>query len=121
MFILFWGLQVKFFGRVLAGFVRGSGDEIVNEFTDTEVSVSSGLRDMLVDCEPWSQHLTESGIKQMNKALSLGKADLAKEVIDKSLTETSAPWCINTLKTVVVLVCTKCPTILKEALPSSYY
>ena len=119
--IFAWGLRVEFVNRLFAGFAKGAGDEVVNQFTDTEVSVSSGLRDTLIECEPWSQHLTASGIKHMNEAIKRGNQDLAKEVIDKSLTETSAPWCISTLKTAIVLVCTKSPTILKDALPSTYY
>jgi hypothetical protein len=121
MLVLAWGMKIDFVGRLFAGIAKGVEDEAVSQFTNTEVSVASGLRDILIDCEPWSQHLTADGIKQMNEAIKRGNEGLAREVIDKSLTETSAPWCINTLKTAVVLVCTKCPSILKEALPSSYY
>lgn len=121
MLILFLGIRADFIGSFCAGFARGTRDEIVTEFTDAEVSVSSGIKDTLRHCEPWSQHLTADGIKQMNQAISRSNVDLAKEAIDKGLTDTSAPWCIDLLKTAVVLVCTKCPKILKEALPTHYY
>jgi len=121
MIILFLGIKVDFVGRLFAGIVKGARDECVSHFTDHEVSVSNELKDMIKNCEPWSQHLTKSGLKQMNQALSQGNLQKAKEAIETGKIDTSAPWCISALKIAVVFVCTKCPTILKEALPSSYY
>ena len=121
MLVFMWGLRSNLVVNFFAGMGKGSRDEVVSQFTDVEVSVSSGLRDQLLDCEPWSDHLTNEGIKMLNRAVLKQNPNLAKEVIDKSLTETTAPWCIKALKTAVVLVCTKRPSILKEALPTSFY
>lgn len=121
MFLLIFGVKFEAAGRLWAGFRQGTKDELVHQFTDTEISIAVGIRDSMNHCEPWSQHLTNEGIRKLNVALSKNNAGLAKEAIDTSLTATNAPWCIEILKTAVVLACTKCPTILKDSLPASYY
>lgn len=69
------------------------------------------MRDTLSHCEPWAEHLTAKGIKELGKACTKGDAALAREVIDQNQLETAAPWCIEMLKTACVIVCAKCPRI----------
>jgi len=121
MILFLFDFRFTFRGNAFAGIATGAKDELKKTFTDNEVQTAFHLRETLTHCEPWSQHLTNEGIKKMNKFLKHNDANKVKEVINKSITESSAPWCIDTLKTAVTLVCTKCPTFLKEALPISYY
>lgn len=121
MIFLLFGINLRFKGNLFAGLFAGVKDSANEMFSDTDVSTAVYLREMLDDCKPWSQHLTEDGIKQLNKAISKGKPDLAKQAINKHLSETSAPWCIKALKVAVVIVCDKCPSILYDAIPTSYY
>lgn len=112
---------VKFAGKFIAGAFLGSRDAILEEFTDSDISKAVRVRDMLTDCEPWSNHLNSEGIRQMNNAIKKDDVSTAIKAIDNNLLDTRADWCIAALKLAVEFACTKCPRILSDALPSSYY
>lgn len=121
MIILVFGVTAKFCSQFFAGFGRGFCDGAVSKFSDADVSLAKSVVDVLEHCEPWSQHLTAEGITKMHKAINKGNDILAKSIVDKSLTGTHAPWCIDILKAAIVLVCSGGPKIVKEALPQTFY
>lgn len=121
MYLLLFGIKFITEHRFWTGIIDGSRDRFKKEFSHEEIDIGIYSRDLLVQCEPWAQHLTNKGIQEYNKAISKGQCELAKSVIDKSQTQTSAPWCITALKQATVLACGKCAVLVKEALPQSFY
>jgi hypothetical protein len=121
MLIYFLGIKLDFMGRLCAGFFDGTVHEVKTEFTDADISVAVGLRDTMEHCEPWSNHISVDGLQQLDRALRSQNVEKARNIIDLSKTDSHAPWCIEILKTAVVVVCTKCPRILKEAMPQNFY
>lgn len=121
MYLLLFGVRLLADCRLLTGIFAGSKDRFVKEFSNEEIGIGLHTRDMLNKCEPWSQHLTNKGIRDYNKAVSRGQCDLAKSIVDKSMTETTAPWCIDALKIATMMACGKCEILIKDALPQSYY
>lgn len=104
-------------GNFVRGFLHGSVDEICNTFSDAEVAKFKDTADLLRSCEPWNKHLKEEAYSAINKALKKKNYQDAREAISQHQTETAAPWCITALKMAIVDVCTKCTTLVKEALP----
>jgi len=120
MFTLFLGIKLSFIGKLCAGIGKGIADEAISTFTDTEMSLADDIKEKVVECRPWSDHMSVEGMVKLAKALKEKDEFKAKFILEKYKTETAAPWCIITMRSVIVLVCTKCPTMLKEALPTHY-
>jgi hypothetical protein len=104
-------------GNFVRGFLHGSADEALSTFTDAEILRFKDSGDLLRNCEPWEKHLKEEAYSEINKALKKKNYQDARTAISKHVTETADPSCITTLKMIIVDVCTKCTTLLKEALP----
>ena len=105
-------------GQFVRGFIHGAGDELIETFTDAEITRFKDTSELLEQCEPWDQHLKEEAYEEINKALKKENYKKAREVIDKNSKDTANPICITVLKMAVVEVCTKCTTLLLEALPT---
>ena len=105
-------------GQFLRGFMDGAADELAETFTDAEITRFKDTAEVLEKCEPWDQHLKEEAYEKINKALKKENYKKAREVIDKNSKDTANPICITVLKMAVVEVCTKCTTLLLEALPT---
>lgn len=118
MYILLFGINSLRNAKFLSGYFAGSRDELVSQFSDNQIEIAVGLRDSMEFCVPWSQHITDEGVAALNSALKANDSSMAKKVIDNNLTETFAPWCIELLKVGAVSVCTTCPKILKDAMPT---
>jgi len=109
---------VFFAGQFLRGFIDGSKDELVETFTDAEITRFKDTAEILEKCEPWEQHLEDRAYEKINQALKKENYKKAREAIDKNSKDTANPICITVLKMAVVEVCTKCTTLLLEALPT---
>lgn len=108
----------KFLQGFVQGFVRGSVDEACTIFSDAEISRFQDSGALLQNCEPWENHLKEEAYVEINKALKKNNYINARKAISMHVTETADPSClIIALKMVMLDVCTKCATILKESLP----
>lgn len=99
------------------GFIHGLTDEVACTFTDADITRFKDSADLLRNCEPWENHLKEQAYSEINKALEKKNYQDARNAISKYVTETADPSCITTLKMAVVDLCTKCTTLLKEAIP----
>lgn len=104
-------------GNFVRGFFHGSIDEVVETFTDSEVIRFKDTADLLGRCEPWERHLKGDAYDQINRALKEENYQKARATVDKYATQTADPSCITLLKMALVEVCTKCTTLIKEALP----
>ena len=80
---------------------------------------SDYIADLMDNCKPWSNHLKGDGYDQINLALKKDNYKKARAAIDEYATETADPACITVLKMALVEVCTKCTTLIKEALPAN--
>lgn len=58
---------------------------------------------------------------EINCVLKHGNYEKARTAVNKYATQTADPSCITVLKMILVEVCTKCRTLLKEALSVSKY
>ena len=105
-------------GQFVRGFFDGSRDELVETFTDAEILRFKDTSEILEKCDPWDDHLEEKAYEKINQALKKGNYQKAREAIDKNSKDTANPICITVLKMAVVEVCTKCTTLLLEALPT---
>ena len=56
-------------GNFIRGFLHGSADEVLNTFTDAEITRFKDNADLLRSCEPWENHLKEEAYSKINKAL----------------------------------------------------
>ena len=115
-----WGLRKSayFLGNFARGFLDGTVDEVKHTFTDAEITKFSDTGKTLNNCEPWSDHLKRDSYYEINQALKKNNYNAAREAVDKYATETADPSCITALKTALVDVCTKCTTLIREALPN---
>ena len=104
-------------GNFVRGFFHGSVDEVRETFTDAEILRFKGTADLLERCEPWDNHLEEKAYSKINEALKEQNYEKARQAITDNAKITADPSCITTLKMAVVEVCTKCTTLIKEALP----
>lgn len=104
-------------GQFARGVFDGSKDEIFETFTDAQMTKFQDTADLLRSCQPWEQHLKEKAYSGINKAIRKNDYQTARNLISLHKTETAAPWCITALKTAMVDACTKCTTLIKEALP----
>ena len=94
---------------------------MVNTFTDAEVSIADGLIKTMRHCEPWSDHVTVDALNLMTDAIQMKDGQMARAVVSAGATATGLPWCVEILKTAITVACEKCPTILLDALPMTYY
>jgi len=120
MFTLFLGIKLSFIGRLCAGIGKGVADEAVSTFTDAEITLANNTKDNVIECRPWTNHMSVEGLVKLAKTFKEKDEVKATFIVEKYKTETAATWCINTMRSVIVLVCTKCPSMLKEALPTYY-
>lgn len=122
MFTMFLGFRLSFFGRFGAGLFDG-GVSTVKEtlFSNSEITIADNIRKQIVKSEPWTNHISMKGLYKLAKALKAENSVKAKIIVEKYKTETNAPWCIDAMKSAIVLMCTKCPDLLKEALPTHYF
>jgi hypothetical protein len=105
-------------GQFVRGFLHGAGDEIIETFTDAEITRFKDISETLQKCDPWDQHLEEEAYEKINQALKKENYKKAREAIDKNSKDTANPICITILKMAVVEVATKCTTLLLESLPT---
>lgn len=108
-----------FIGNFVRGFIHGSVDEALETFTDAEVTRFKDTSDLLENCRPWENHLKVDAYDEINRALKHKNYEQARTAVAKHATETADPSCITTLKMALVEVCTKCTTLIKEALPTN--
>ena len=104
-------------GNFVRGFVKRSADEVIETFTDAEMIRFGDTAKLLHNCESSDNHLKEKAYSEINKALKKRNYGLARKAISRHHTETADLSCLTTLQLALVEVCTKCTTLLKEALP----
>ena len=105
------------FGNFVRGFFHGSADEVLETFTDAEIIRFRDTADLLTGCEPWDNHLEKKAYSKINEALKEENYQKARQAIVDNAKATADPSCIAVLKMAVIEVCTKCTTLIKEALP----
>jgi hypothetical protein len=91
---------------------------VLETFTDSEIIKFKDTADLLGRCEPWDNHLKSDAYSKINKALKDNDYQKAREFISEHATD---PSCITVLKMAIVEVCTKCTTLIKEALPKEIH
>lgn len=85
----------------MSGMMKGSQDEVVFTFTDSEVTIAPDWARQLDKCKPWQDHLDETAIQLFRNALNNKDSELARSVIDaSSKKDTATPWCLDLFKTV---------------------
>jgi len=55
-------------GNFVRGFFHGSIDEVVETFTDAEVTRFKDTADLLDRCQPWGNHLKGEAYDEINRA-----------------------------------------------------
>lgn len=105
-------------GNFVRGFFHGSVDEVVETFTNAEITRFKDTSDLLGKCEPWKNHLKRDAYDEINRALKKGNYEKARTAVEEYATQTADPSCITALKMALGEVCTKCTTLIKEALPA---
>lgn len=108
-------------GNFIRGFLHGSVDEVVSTFSDSEIIRFKDTAEVLNNCHPWENHLRGDAYDAINLALRQKDYQKARSAVDKHVTGTEDPHCITILKLALVEVCTKCTTLLLEALPEKIY
>jgi hypothetical protein len=108
-------------GRFLSGVFAGSVDETVRTFSNRDVSLAHDLVRNLVECEPWSDHITPTGVSALERAIKKRDALRARSIVDIMQTEDASSYCIDVLKSAAVMAAAGAPDILLEALPGTYY
>ena len=121
MFFLVWGITFRFHGNAFAGIADGSKEAIRDRFSNAEILMHADERDTLLDCMPLSDHISQEGFNKMQKAIKNHDYEGARNAVLSYTLETAAPWCIDSLKRVAVLLSTTCPALLRDALPTSYF
>ena len=119
-----WGVFKRidsfWIGRLITGFIKDSRDQAVDMFTDSEILIAADNVSLLKDSEPWDQHLDSKSLRNLRVAIRAKDELRARKIIDDGATVTAATWCLTALKTATVFACTKCPSIIREALPTTY-
>lgn len=62
-------------GNFVRGFIQGSADEILETFSDAEVTDFGDKAKALRRCEPWENHLKRDAYHEINKALKKGDCE----------------------------------------------
>lgn len=117
--VLGWGHLALNLGKFARSFVRGARDEILY-FSDAEMTMHCEKAKVLEKCKPWGQHLTLDAINNIGKSIKQKDYLSARDAINSGINDTAAAWCIDALLEAVVLMCTKCATIIAEASPCLY-
>jgi hypothetical protein len=99
--------------------VDGIRDELLNIFTDEEITVANSLVRGLEECEPLSDHVDELSLSVMRRAIDKSDYKLAKNAIRSGVKQGAKRICIELLVSAAVTACGKCPDILLDALPQA--
>jgi hypothetical protein len=121
MFLLLFGLRIRFRGNLFGGVTAGSADELRDQFTDAEILMADDDRKSITRCYPPSKHFEQEGYEKMVEAVKKNDYMAARRALEIFALETAAPWCVDIFKKVVTQVCTQCPKLLSEALPMTYF
>lgn len=90
----------------------------------TEVKFSDSECVNLVDkvkgmerCIPWTDHITETGIKESGKMIMRKDWRGARWSVILGKEKGANQWCIDLLLNAVILIIEKCPTVILDASP----
>jgi hypothetical protein len=57
-------------GNFMRGFLDGASDEVMNTFSDQQITRFKDTADLLKNCEPWENHLKRDSYPEINRALN---------------------------------------------------
>ena len=74
------------------GFSHGSLDEVVETFTDAEITCFKDTANLLDRCQPWENHLKGDAYDEINRALKKGNYEKAPTAVNEYATQTADPF-----------------------------
>lgn len=87
------------------------------KFSDSEcVDLVAKVKGM-EQCLPWTDHLTETAIKESGRMIAKKDWRGARWAIILGKEKDANPWCIDLLLNAAIMLIEKCPTVIYDASP----
>lgn len=118
--LLILGLKVTFKGDLLAGIFGGCVNE-AKFWSDDQIKLANIDRQALESCLPPSDHFSEEGYRSFIKKIISKNFKLAERELVGASKEAPPGVCFYVFLKVAKECCSKCPKLLSEALPMTYY